>query len=54
VGDLGFDALRDRLAAREKFLHVDCFHDGLCDDRMVEHELEKVEEIISEIERATT
>jgi len=47
---LGFDTLRDRFAAREKFLHIDCFYDGICDEEFVLKELRKVEEMLREIE----
>jgi len=43
---LGYEALRDRFAAREKFLHIDCFYDGMCDADFVEYEIAKVEEIL--------
>jgi len=43
---LGYEALRDRFAAREKFLHIDCFYDGICDAEFVEYEISKVEEIL--------
>ncbi len=46
---LGLDYLRDRYAAREKFLHIDCFYDGLCDEDFVRKELDKVREIINEV-----
>ena len=46
---LGLDYLRDRYAAREKFLHIDCFYDGLCDEDFVRKELDKVREIIDEV-----
>ncbi|WP_252901003.1 hypothetical protein [Vulcanisaeta sp. JCM 14467] len=46
---LGLDYLRDRYAAREKFLHIDCFYDGLCDEDFVRRELDKVREIIDEV-----
>jgi len=43
---LGYEALRDRFAAREKFLHIDCLRDGMCDADFVEYEITKVEEIL--------
>jgi len=43
---LGYEALRDRFAAREKFLHIDCFYDGMCDAEFVEYEISKAEEIL--------
>jgi len=43
---LGYEVLRDRFAAREKFLHIDCFYDGMCDAEFVEYEISKVEEIL--------
>ncbi|WP_243675349.1 hypothetical protein [Vulcanisaeta distributa] len=46
---LGLDYLRDRYAAREKFLHIDCFYDGLCDEEFVRKELDKVREMIDEV-----
>ncbi len=46
---LGLDYLRDRYAAREKFLHIDCFYDRLCDEDFVRKELDKVREIINEV-----
>ena len=49
LSKLGLDYLRDRYAAREKFLHIDCFYDGLCDEDFVRKELDKVREIIDEI-----
>jgi hypothetical protein len=47
---LGFDLLRERFAAREKFLHIDCFYDGLCDEEFVLRELDKIEKMLREIE----
>jgi hypothetical protein len=47
---LGFETLRDRFAAREKLLHIDCFYDGMCDEEFVSRELAKVEEMLREIE----
>ncbi|MFZ8788461.1 MAG: hypothetical protein ACO2OZ_02195 [Acidilobaceae archaeon] len=47
---LGFETLRDRFAAREKLLHIDCFYDGMCDEEFVSRELVKVEEMLREIE----
>ena len=47
---LGLDLLRERFAAREKFLHIDCFYDGLCDEEFVLRELDKVEKMLREIE----
>ncbi|WP_243668486.1 hypothetical protein [Vulcanisaeta sp. JCM 16161] len=41
--------MRDRYAAREKFLHIDCFYDGLCDEDFVRRELDKVREMIDEV-----
>ncbi|ADN51440.1 hypothetical protein [Vulcanisaeta distributa] len=46
---LGLDYLRDRYAAKEKFLHIDCFYDGLYDEDFVRRKLDKVREIIDEI-----
>jgi hypothetical protein len=46
----GFETLRDRFAAREKLLHIDCFYDGICDEEFVSRELVKVEEMLREIE----
>jgi len=43
---LGYEALRDRFAAREKFLHIDCLRDGMCDANFVEYEITKAEEIL--------
>jgi len=43
---LGYEALRDRFAAREKFLHIDCLRDSMCDAEFVEYEISKVEEIL--------
>jgi len=42
--------LRERFATREKFLHIDCFYDGLCDEEFVLRELDKVEKMLREIE----
>jgi hypothetical protein len=47
---IGFETLRDRFAAREKLLHIDCFYDGMCDEEFVSRELAKVEEMLREIE----
>lgn len=47
---LGLDTLRDRFAAREKFLHIDCYYDGVCDEEFVKYELEKVREILKEVQ----
>jgi len=47
---LGYEALRDRFAAREKFLHIDCFYDGICDADFVEYEISKAEEILRFVE----
>jgi hypothetical protein len=47
---LGFETLRDGFAAREKLLHIDCFHDGMCDEEFVSRKLAKVEEMLREIE----
>jgi len=47
---LGYEALRDRFAAREKFLHIDCFYDAMCDAEFVEYEISKVEEILKFID----
>ncbi len=47
---LGFETLRDRFAAREKLLHIDCFYDGMCGEEFVSRELAKVEEMLREIE----
>ena len=35
--------------AREKFLHIDCFYDGLYDEDFVRRELDEVKEIIDEV-----
>jgi len=35
----------DRFAVRKKFLHIDCFYDGMCDAEFVEYEIAEVEEI---------
>jgi len=43
---LGYEALRDRFAAREKFLHIDCLRDDMCDAEFVEYEITKAEEIL--------
>jgi len=47
---LGYEALRDRFAAREKFLHIDCLHDDMCDADIVEYEISKAEEILKFID----
>jgi len=47
---LGYEVLRDRFAAREKFLHIDCFYDAMCDADFVEYEIAKVEEILKFID----
>ena len=46
---LSLDYLGDKYAAREKFLYIDCFYDGLCDEDFVRKELDKVREIIDEV-----
>jgi len=48
---LGYDVLRDRFMARAQGLHIDCFYDGLCDDKFVEKEIRKVEDMIDFIEK---
>ncbi|ADM27539.1 paREP8 [Ignisphaera aggregans DSM 17230] len=50
---LGYEALRDGFAAREKFLHIDCFYDGICDAEFVEYEISKVEEILRFVDEET-
>ncbi|MEM2168107.1 MAG: PaREP1 family protein [Thermoproteota archaeon] len=49
IGKFGF---RDRYGARERYLHEMTFYDGIIDVEMLEREIRKVKEYISDVTKA--
>lgn len=43
--------LRDRFEARSHSLHSECFYDGVCPLELIEEDIKKVREYISQIEK---